>query len=112
MGIGLGYRCSSSPYAVPNSNPNPSNFKIEYIDRRGNYAIVIALYPDAKNYEGRKIMVYDMFGRPPFPEVIGDKLDPHFAEEGFCPIARFKPTKEGLLMAIQFIKMMTKQDKR
>jgi hypothetical protein len=51
-------------------------------------------YPDATNYEGKKIIVYK------FPlAVIMEKtrLDPHFCDKERCvsPFARFEPTEDG-----------------
>lgn len=82
-------------------NPNPSNFKIEkMIELENTYVEVF--YPDAKNYEGQKVMVYR--GRVAEQIMRAKELDPHFAENGLGPIARFAPTIEGKLIAMQLAK--------
>lgn len=73
----------------------------------GKYCILTVNYPDCKNYEGTKILVYKAL----LEDVLAQKsLDPHFSEskEFLSPIARFIPTKAGLAMAHQFCKSMTK----
>ena len=89
--------CSSSPYAVPDSNPNPRNFKIlteEYI--RG-FLVLTVQYPNCTNYEGKKLMVYSGFKTS--KELIAynkGELDPHFANTIGSPIARFRPSEDSL----------------
>jgi len=111
MGLSPLKSCSSSPYAAPNSNPSPSNFKI--INSRtfpGLDQDVLVLqvhYPDAKNYEGMKTLVY--LGYSSVAELLDqaqNKLDPHFASSGVSPIARFQPTTSGWSNACKFAKML------
>ena len=59
-------------------------------------------YPDAKNYEGRKILVYENLTARELRKV--SVLDPHFCENSHhpSPIARFEPTPKGWKYAIAF----------
>lgn len=111
MGIGPGYKyrgCSSSPYSVPGSNPVPSNFKVvdwrHFRNRKGKVHLLVKVkYPDATNYEGVKIMVYEGFDQVhDLLERVNYKLDPHFSANRISPIARFAPTDEGWALAIKF----------
>jgi hypothetical protein len=113
MGMFPNKSCSSSPYAAPNSNPNPEVFRIlEWkrfnITRAGKdeWALVVKVhYPDAKNFEGQKIMVYKDPNIDTLADLLrltGSRLDPHFAEHGICPVARFPPTPKGWHHAIEF----------
>ena len=110
MGIGLGGKCSSSPYSVPNSNPNPANFKIireKVILHLSPILVLEVEYPDAKNFEGRKMMVYSGFeSSKQLLAVTGGKLDPHFSETGVSPTARFRPGASGWSNALKFARML------
>ena len=112
MGIGPVAKCTSSPYAVPNSNPNPARFQImdwrKFPNIGGRRFLLIKVrYPDAKNFEGVKIMVYEGFTNPEdLLRQAGNMLDPHFAEHGIGPIARFAPTDEGWAHAIAFLRSL------
>jgi len=79
-------------------NPNPKNFKINALLELEN-TYVEAFYPDAKNYEGNKVMVYK--GRVAEQIMAATELDPHFSDIGLAPIARFAPTLEGKFFAMQ-----------
>lgn len=74
------------------SNPNPAVFKITcHYTARGNTAIYIN-YPNCKNYEGDKIIV---FRNMSFREIQKlREIDPHFTENGKI-FARFAPTDDG-----------------
>jgi len=113
MGV-FGKNCSSSPYAVPNSNPNPVNFKILEEKAVGQMLVLKVQYPDATNYEGIKILVYMNFTKS--EDIIfknRGKLDPHFAGDGsVSPVARFEPTVVGMYMAIKFCHAMQVMDKK
>lgn len=92
---------------VPPSTPNPRNFVIERLDDQGDWTLVMARYPDATNYEGRKILVY----RHP-AEVVRTSavLDPHFCDDPKCisPFARFEPTEDGWLAAYVLVRELKK----
>lgn len=106
MGIGIGSRCNSSPYAIPDSNPNPSNFFVLQEDRYGDFLVLLVRYPNCTNctnYEGKKLLVYKGFkNSKQLLERATGRLDPHFSEGSASPIARFKPCAES----IELIKRM------
>lgn len=110
MGIGLGGKCSSSPYAAPNSNPNPGNFTVTMVEYHnttsGQQVLLLKVnYPDARNFEGDKILVY--LGYTTVGQLLkatGNKLDPHFANVRTAPVARFKPDARGLDLARSFVR--------
>lgn len=106
MGIGLGSRCSS-PYAAEDSNPNPVNFRITKEERIGKFLLLIVNYPDAKNFEGDKILVYeDVKDSIELLKMLDNKLDPHFSKQTKSPVARFPPTKEGYAQAYRILTML------
>jgi hypothetical protein len=63
--------------------------------------VVEVRYPDCSNFEGLKVLVYDGVETAAM-EIASGKCDPHFAESGVSPIARFRPTAEGWDMAVRF----------
>lgn len=96
--------CMSSPYAVANSNPDPSKFKIINEEYHNGYLVLMVDYPDCTNFEGRKLLVYEGFENS--QQLIKFnlfKLDPHFADRRGSPIARFKPTDESLILIERMI---------
>jgi len=99
MGCGpfSGRTCSSSPYAVPNSNPNPERFKIIDEWSQNGFLILLVNYPDAKNYEGNKLLVYRGFISSSMLLAHNrGRLDPHFYQDKGSPIARFRPDAESV----------------
>lgn len=94
------YKCSSSPYAEQNSNPDPSNYKIlDYCVIKNNLLLVIK-YPNCTNYEGLKLLLYKNINSIKLLLNLTDnKLDPHFFESTISPFARFKPDAEGVAAA-------------
>lgn len=79
-------------------NPNHKNFKILEAGMNENFTILKVQYPDCKNYEGMKILVYK--GHILKQIMALTELDPHFCENHLSPIARFAPTNEGLMLAL------------
>lgn len=80
----------------PPNQPDPRNFRI--INRFSANSVVHLLevvYPNATNYEGRKIILYkDVW----LKTILNSKeLDPHFLNTPgvLAPFARFKPDVEG-----------------
>jgi hypothetical protein len=66
-------------------------------------------YPDCKNYEGKKIMVYE---KTNITQLVSQrKIDPHFSNHpNFrSPVARFEPTPKGWDMAKVFCAAMLGQ---
>jgi len=84
-------------------NPDPYNFKILDFTRDGKYMIVRVNYPDCKNYEGNKILVFQNVTTEQLHKL--KALDPHFSNNPavLSPIARFEPTDRGWLMAELFV---------
>jgi len=104
MGVGLFGRCSSSSYSIPNSNPDPKKYRILQYLQKNHYLMVIVLYPDCTNFEGLKVMVYEhIHSVEELIQRTNGKLDPHFSKEDISPVARFKPTNDGIQMAIKFM---------
>lgn len=100
MGLyGAARRCSTnytdSPQAVA---PDPKNWTLLDKVQFENAHVLRVQYPNCTNFEGIKIMVFVGKFRS---RLI---LDPHFDESKSSPIARFKPTKEGWELALQFAK--------
>lgn len=105
MGIGI-FSKSCYGYSTPEKeyvsiNPNPKNFRIEALIELENTYVEV-FYPDAKNYEGRKVMVYK--GKVAEQIMKAAELDPHFSDKGLSPIARFAPTTEGKFIAMRVAK--------
>ena len=77
---------------VPQGNPNHSI---------GNHLVVEIFYPDCKNYEGRKILVYSNTSLECLMSC--ETIDPHFCNQPGClsPIARFEPTEFGWGLALR-----------
>jgi hypothetical protein len=93
--MGIFKRSHHSIYLVDiPCNPNPKNFTLIETKRIGNYWISKVNYPDAKNYEGNKILLTTWN-----PED-RKEIDPHFTA-GSGIIARFEPTKAGWQLAIK-----------
>ena len=76
-------------------NPNPGNYRIL---ERWNYkgaTLLKVKYNGCTNFEGIKLLLF----QGAFTDT--GYLDPHFDKSNASPIARFKPDKEGLLLADQ-----------
>lgn len=109
MGIGIGRRSSSSypekdvaqhPVDIARGNPNPNNYNILRTVQIGKYLVILIHYPDCKNYEGKKILMYENIT---IEQLIKQQLiDPHFSnnKKYKSPIARFQPTDNGWDMAM------------
>ncbi len=91
------------PPPLDSGDPNPKRFAIQRTFVHGDFVVAEIHYPDAKNFEGRKICVY----RARLADIACAKvLDPHFAEKAgpAVPIARFAPTESGWRMAQKFVR--------
>lgn len=83
-------------------NPDPYNFKIIQANQYGSYCIIVAEYPNCKNFEGKKVMVF----KCDVEEILKrKKLDPHFELDKYSPVARFAPTDEGMRLALSLCKL-------
>ena len=88
---------------VVGNNPNPHNYNILSIEVVNNFTIMEVEYPDCKNYEGKKILVFEKHLN--VLKLLNQKMiDPHFSDNPSIihPIARFIPTEYGLKMARVF----------
>ena len=76
-------------------NPDPKNFVIERAEMFGLHVVTEVVYPDCKNYEGRKILVFK--GCTIAYLAKQEFLDPHFCHNSThpSPFARFEPTEDG-----------------
>lgn len=84
-----------------NSTPDPYQYNILRKEIVDGYPILMVFYPDVTNYEGKKILMYPKNFNL---DLIKDKIDPHFFDDGDSPIARFEPTNYGWHMAITLAK--------
>ncbi len=80
---------------------DPTNWRLVRHAEIGTALVVEILYPDATNFEGKKIIVFAATTISALREQ--RTIDPHFSESEQmpCPVARFKPTKEGWRMAMR-----------
>lgn len=100
-----GSTCSSSPYAVVDSNPDPQKFVIVNESYVNGFLVLHVRYPNCTNFEGNKLLVYRHIGITSSQSLLkktGGKLDPHFSS-GLSPVARFIPNEEGLLLCERMI---------
>lgn len=85
-------------------NPDPANFKIIKCRKIRRFVIIWVNYPDSKNYEGNKILLFEGISLKRIREI--KLLDPHFCDskEHLSPVARFVPTIKGWDYAVTFSK--------
>ena len=89
------------------SDPDPLNYTIEEEMAIGECVVVTILYPDCKNYEGKKILLFtDKYAWNDLKK--SKKIDPHFIEEKCSPMARFEPTERGKMMAVATAQLFEK----
>lgn len=75
------------------SKPDPSNYRIRKRYVKGDYVLMLINYPDSKNYEGNKILLFEGVTVDQIKRK--RRIDPHFKKKGISPIARFEPTDKG-----------------
>jgi len=95
MRISGGEPCSA---AIPTGNPKPTNFKVLRSVQYGLFWVSEVHYPDARNYEGHKVLVTNRRT----DDLL--YLDPHFSCTGQI-VARFPPTDWGWQAACAFAEM-------
>lgn len=83
-------------------NPDPKVFSIVRTEQVRGMLVVMLVYPNCTNYEGRKILVYEDYKEDDFRR--RREIDPHFCDGCVAPVARFKPTDDGWRMAVAFCK--------
>lgn len=84
---------------VVSYDPNPNNFKVKDCHKIGNHWVSKINYPDAKNFEGDKILLTS------WNPLEKTTIDPHFEKDSGV-LARFEPTKFGWNMAIRTAKSL------
>lgn len=91
---------SAAAVRVPSGNPNPWRYRILDDEMVNGHLILIVQYPDATNYEGRKVLMFDRGVTRDDLDRQG-AIDPHFSPglDPIHPIARFEPTVRGHQMA-------------
>lgn len=110
MGVSImGSKSFSSYDGNKSRNPDPKNYKIIEALRVNKSLLIKINYPDCKNYEGNKILVYNYIDL----DILKNQgalfgLDPHFSENTskYSPIARFEPTDKGWTNAIKFCNVL------
>lgn len=100
-----------APVNDPNPVANPNNYDIiNYLESNG-WLLIKIKYPDCKNYEGMKIL---LFKDVTVMDLLKQRLiDPHFSENKKykSPFARFEPTESGWFAATSLMKIPTKRFK-
>lgn len=89
---------------IPAGNPVPTRFEIKHCLQVKNNVVLWIVYPDAKNYEGNKIILYK--GADAYVIRNLKHIDPHFTDDESAevvtnPFARFEPTARGLKVALE-----------
>ena len=110
MGLNIGFSSSKSSCCgnvqpdtrIDNPNPDPKKFDILNVTKGYNKYFMYVNYPNCKNFEGNKILVFTGQYDPKKFEGKNAELDPHFCEHNDL-IARFRPTREGIDCALQLI---------
>lgn len=102
----------ATPATSPRSRaPSPVRFEIDRIEYdltpspKSHACVALVRYPDATNYEGRKVLV---FRAAPERVYHASYLDPHFCDNGqhLSPFARFEPTDLGWQAAVLCARML------
>lgn len=91
----------STQRSTVTGNPNKFNWELISFTKVGKAAVVKIHYPDCTNYEGNKIMVYDDAAEA-MKLIQTGGVDPHFCEDHYSPVARFKPDEAGMNIALKF----------
>lgn len=91
-------------------NPDPRNYVIKFYRKIGDFLAVLINYPDCKNYEGNKVLVFENIDLMDLQKQ--GTIDPHFSNSKryHTPIARFEPTKRGWEMARTFCFALKERD--
>jgi len=91
------------PVERTSSTPDPEKYVIKKSYQKGKYLVILINYPDCKNYEGNKILVFENIYLDDLKRQ--GIIDPHFSDNGkyYSPIARFEPTNRGWNMAVSFV---------
>lgn len=98
MGMRGPYCNTNYTPSAPAPNPDPKRWCLLEVKEFPHAYVLKVRYYDATNFEGVKVMVYE--GK--YPGSPKGSLDPHFAETGVSPIARFRPDERGTQLACLF----------
>ena len=99
MGIGIFKNCQGNYPQAFTSDPNHKKFEIVRRSTINGHLMLMVVYRNCTNYEGKKILV---FHKDRLPSLDGSPLDPHFQEQGPSPVARFRPDINGWYYATKF----------
>jgi hypothetical protein len=108
MGIPLFSRAEWEPsWSPPAGNPSPYNWVLVKEQRVLNGVVLLLRYPDARNHEGLKILVFK--GPRSYESIRAynkGAIDPHFDDNSkyYLPVARFDPHEWE--MAVNFARSM------
>ena len=80
------------------TDPDPKNFKIVEIYEGSKYLMATVEYPNCTNFEGTKIILMKDTTKKELEKM--NKIDPHFLTSNNI-IARFRPTFEGISLAVE-----------
>lgn len=96
--MGLFNKSSWGAAALGVAQPNPYNFRlVREVRINKDYLLVEVVYPDATNFEGRKLIL--LTGTDSVSKL--DSLDPHFLKNSSVTVvARFRPDAEGEKLAL------------
>ncbi len=92
-----GYCAFCDPERV---NPDPKKWEVLRTHETDHYTALLMKYPNCKNREGEKILVFEAKA----DDILKQKeIDPHFGDGDLIyPIARFQPNGEGWADAVAY----------
>ena len=105
----MGFHWFSSADDPRPGNPDPGHFEITGTISIGDYTIAMITYPDAINYEGRKVLLFRGVTVMQLKRM--KEIDPHFTPVSGL-VARFQPTDFGVELAIALVKTLTLEARR
>ncbi len=100
----MGFKYFSTADCPQRGNPVPSNYEITGTIEMGEWTIAMITYPDAINYEGRKVLLFRNVSVMQLKRM--KEIDPHFTPASGL-VARFEPTDFGVELAIALVKKLT-----
>lgn len=101
MGISPFKSCATNT-SIEAPNPDPSQWELADVQQFDRAYVLQVRYKNCNNYEGMKIMVY----KGQYTHSPDSPLDPHFADTGDSPVARFRPDMQGAVWAVNFAKSL------
>lgn len=121
MGLKMGFSsssydcsctCGQTNNTIATGNPDPSNFEIKQVFAKGEYILCSIHYPDCRNYEGNKILLFKDLKVASLYNF--NTIDPHFSnnKKFKSPIARFEPTAFGWECGVGLIHTLLGDERR